>query len=65
MGATGTITRSGQAHGQTVWFEFARIARRSQTATREIVIPGLVTGEKLYEELLIGDDPQPTGYERT
>jgi len=26
----------------------------------EIAVTGLRTGEKLYEELLIGDNPQPT-----
>jgi FlaA1/EpsC-like NDP-sugar epimerase len=30
----------------------------------EIQITGLRPGEKLYEELLIGDDPQPTGHAR-
>ncbi len=30
----------------------------------EIEIVGLRPGEKLYEELLIGDDPQPTGHAR-
>lgn len=30
----------------------------------EIVEIGLRPGEKLYEELLIGDDPQPTAHER-
>lgn len=30
----------------------------------EIQITGLRTGEKLYEELLIGDNPQPTSHDR-
>jgi len=30
----------------------------------EIVISGLRPGEKLYEELLIGDNPKPTSHER-
>jgi FlaA1/EpsC-like NDP-sugar epimerase len=30
----------------------------------EIQITGLRAGEKLYEELLIGDNPQPTGHDR-
>jgi len=30
----------------------------------EIRITGLRPGEKLYEELLIGDDPQPTSHPR-
>jgi FlaA1/EpsC-like NDP-sugar epimerase len=30
----------------------------------EIEITGLRPGEKLYEELLIGDDPQPTSHPR-
>jgi FlaA1/EpsC-like NDP-sugar epimerase len=30
----------------------------------EIAITGLRLGEKLYEELLIGDNPEPTGHPR-
>ena len=30
----------------------------------EIAITGLRTGEKLYEELLIGDNPEPTEHPR-
>jgi FlaA1/EpsC-like NDP-sugar epimerase len=30
----------------------------------EIAFTGLRTGEKLYEELLIGDNPEPTGHSR-
>ncbi|MBB6303504.1 FlaA1/EpsC-like NDP-sugar epimerase [Rhizobium leucaenae] len=30
----------------------------------ELEITGLRPGEKLYEELLIGDNPQPTSHSR-
>lgn len=34
------------------------------TGDIEIAVTGLRVGEKLYEELLIGDDPQPTAHPR-
>ena len=34
------------------------------TGDIEIAVTGLRVGEKLYEELLIGDDPQPTAHSR-
>jgi FlaA1/EpsC-like NDP-sugar epimerase len=42
--------------GRTVFDE------NENTGDIEISITGLREGEKLYEELLIGDDPQPTDH---
>ena len=38
--------------------------RHTQTAAIEIAITGLRPGEKLYEEVLIGDNPTPTSHPR-
>jgi FlaA1/EpsC-like NDP-sugar epimerase len=38
--------------------------QRTPDGDIEIVITGLRPGEKLYEELLIGDNPQPTAHQR-
>jgi FlaA1/EpsC-like NDP-sugar epimerase len=47
--------------------ELSGLALRSQSnpdGDIEIEVVGLRPGEKLYEELLIGDDPTPTGHPR-
>lgn len=47
--------------------ELCGLKAKSESATDgdiEIAIVGLRPGEKLYEELLIGDDPQPTAHPR-